>query len=57
MLQWLHCKKKYILSLSLTGDIQNELPYLKKRHTQKKHLSHIAVKLYVLELNSTEYNF
>lgn len=39
------------LSLTL-ADTQNELPYLKT-----KNLSNIALKLYVLESNSTEYNF
>lgn len=45
MLQWLYCA----VSLS---DTQNELPYFQK---QKK--TNIAIKLYVLETNSTKHNF
>lgn len=46
MLQWLYCAVSPF-------NIQNELPYFQKQ-TKK---TNIAVKLYVLETNSTKHNF
>lgn len=47
MLQWLYC-----CAVS-PSDTQNELPYFWKQ----KQKTNIAVRLYVLETNSTKYNF
>lgn len=47
MLQWLYC-----CAVSLP-DTQNKLPYFQKQ----KQKTNIAVKLYVLETNSTKCNF